>query len=124
MIQGFGIAYGLQQMVGPSGSPIVFAVGLVIYNDNSYHLDLRHGLYYVALGETITEKGVGNGISLIIFAGIVCRMPAAIGNTYRLAIAGELGVLVILLITVLNDISSRRHCFCGSWTTPHSGAIC
>jgi len=53
------------------------------------------------LGETITEKGVGNGISLIIFAGIVCRMPAAIGNTIRLATAGELGVLIILLITVL-----------------------
>jgi preprotein translocase subunit SecY len=53
------------------------------------------------LGETITEKGVGNGISLIIFAGIVCRMPAAIGNTIRLATAGELGVLVILSITVL-----------------------
>jgi preprotein translocase subunit SecY len=53
------------------------------------------------LGETITEKGVGNGISLIIFAGIVCRMPAAIGNTIRLATAGELGVLVILLITIL-----------------------
>ena len=53
------------------------------------------------LGETITEKGVGNGISLIIFAGIVCRMPAAMGNTYRLATAGELGILVILLITVL-----------------------
>ena len=53
------------------------------------------------LGEDITEKGIGNGISLIIFAGIVCRIPAAIGNTFRLATAGELGVLVILLITVL-----------------------
>mgnify|MGYP003756127437 FL=1 len=53
------------------------------------------------LGEVITEKGIGNGISLIIFAGIVCRIPAAIGNTFRLATAGELGVLVILLITVL-----------------------
>jgi preprotein translocase subunit SecY len=53
------------------------------------------------LGEIITEKGIGNGISLIIFAGIVCRMPAAIGNTYRLVAAGELGVLVILLITAL-----------------------
>ena len=52
------------------------------------------------LGEVITEKGIGNGISLIIFAGIVCRIPAAIGNTFRLATAGELGVLVILLITV------------------------
>jgi preprotein translocase subunit SecY len=53
------------------------------------------------LGEIITEKGIGNGISLIIFAGIVCRIPAAMGNTYRLVTAGELGVLVILFIIVL-----------------------
>jgi preprotein translocase subunit SecY len=100
MIQGLGIAYGLQQMAGPSGTPIVLQSGwsfifLTI-------ITLTSGTAFIMwLGETITEKGVGNGISLIIFAGIVCRMPAAIGNTIRLATAGELGVLVILLITIL-----------------------
>jgi preprotein translocase subunit SecY len=100
MIQGFGIAYGLQQMAGPSGSPIVLQSGWSFIMITV--ITLTSGTAFIMwLGETITEKGVGNGISLIIFAGIVCRMPAAIGNTYRLATAGELGVLVILLITVL-----------------------
>jgi preprotein translocase subunit SecY len=53
------------------------------------------------LGETITEKGIGNGISLIIFAGIVCRMPSAIGGTFRLFSAGELNIFVLLLLLIM-----------------------
>ncbi|MDI6741333.1 MAG: preprotein translocase subunit SecY [Smithella sp.] len=100
MIQGFGIAFGLQQMAGPSGAPIVLqpGIGFVLMT----MITLTSGTAFIMwLGETITEKGIGNGISLIIFAGIVCRIPAAIGNTFRLATAGELGVLLILLITVM-----------------------
>ena len=100
MIQGFGIAFGLQQMAGPSGSPIVLqpGIGFVLMT----MVTLTSGTAFIMwLGEVITEKGIGNGISLIIFAGIVCRIPAAMGNTFRLAVAGELGVLVILLITAL-----------------------
>lgn len=99
-IQGFGIAWGLQHMAGPSGSPIVLQPGwpFVIMTV----ITLTCGTAFIMwLGETITEKGIGNGISLIIFAGIVCRMPAAIGNTYQLATSGELGVLVILLLTFM-----------------------
>jgi len=99
-IQGFGIAWGLQQMAGPSGSPIVLQPGwsFVIMTV----ITLTSGTAFIMwLGETITEKGIGNGISLIIFAGIVCRMPAAIGSTYQLATSGELGVLVILGITLM-----------------------
>jgi preprotein translocase subunit SecY len=99
-IQGFGIAYGMQQMAGPSGAPIVLQPSLSFIMMTV--ITLTSGTAFIMwLGETITEKGIGNGISLIIFAGIVCRMPAAIGNTYRLAIAGELGVLVILLLTLM-----------------------
>jgi preprotein translocase subunit SecY len=99
-IQGFGIAYGMQQMAGPSGAPIVLQPSLSFIIMTV--ITLTAGTAFIMwLGETITEKGIGNGISLIIFAGIVCRMPAAIGNTYRLAIAGELGVLVILLLTLM-----------------------
>jgi preprotein translocase subunit SecY len=99
-IQGFGIAWGMQHMAGPSGSPIVLQPGwsFVIMTV----ITLTSGTAFIMwLGETITEKGIGNGISLIIFAGIVCRMPAAIGNTYRLATSGELGVLVILLLVFM-----------------------
>jgi len=51
------------------------------------------------LGEQITERGIGNGISLIIFAGIVVRMPAAIGNTYQLVASGEMGIFTVLILT-------------------------
>lgn len=100
MIQGFGIAFGLQQMAGPSGAPIVLNPGISFVLMTM--ITLTSGTCFIMwLGEVITEKGIGNGISLIIFAGIVCRIPAAMGNTFRLATAGELGVLVILLIVVL-----------------------
>jgi preprotein translocase subunit SecY len=52
------------------------------------------------LGEQITERGIGNGISLIIFAGIVASMPAAIGNTLRLMRTGEMGPILMLGILV------------------------
>ena len=50
------------------------------------------------LGEQITERGIGNGISLIIFAGIVARMPVSIYNSIRLTTSGELPILVILVV--------------------------
>ena len=53
------------------------------------------------LGEQITERGIGNGISLIIFAGIVARMPTAIGNTFRLVSTGAMGIFPIVILLVL-----------------------
>jgi preprotein translocase subunit SecY len=53
------------------------------------------------LGEQITERGIGNGISLIIFAGIVARMPSALGSTVQLVKTGDMGFLVLLLLIAL-----------------------
>jgi preprotein translocase subunit SecY len=53
------------------------------------------------LGEQITEHGIGNGISLIIFAGIVARMPSALGSTVQLVQTGDMGFLVLLLLLVI-----------------------
>jgi preprotein translocase subunit SecY len=53
------------------------------------------------LGEQMTEKGIGNGISMIIFAGIVAGLPSAVMNTVRLMTAGELSLIILLLIGVL-----------------------
>ncbi|MDL1971786.1 MAG: preprotein translocase subunit SecY [Deltaproteobacteria bacterium] len=53
------------------------------------------------LGEQITEKGIGNGISLIIFAGIVANMPSAVTNTLRLMKTGELNAFLLLLLVAL-----------------------
>lgn len=53
------------------------------------------------LGEQITEKGIGNGISLIIFAGIVARFPNAIFYTYNLVRTGELSIFFVLILIVV-----------------------
>ena len=100
MIQGFGIAYGFQHMNAPSGAPIVLQAGLPFIIMTV--ITLTSGTAFIMwLGETITEKGIGNGISLIIFAGIVCRMPSAIGGTFRLFSAGELNIFVLLLLLIM-----------------------
>ena len=52
-------------------------------------------------GEQITERGIGNGISLIIFAGIVARFPNAIISTVRLIQAGELSIFFVLFLIVM-----------------------
>lgn len=58
-------------------------------------------MFLMWLGEQITERGVGNGISIIIFAGIVAGLPAALGGTIELARTGELsGALVLLLLAM------------------------
>ncbi|MEN6332507.1 MAG: preprotein translocase subunit SecY [Smithella sp.] len=100
MIQGFGIAYGLQHMASPSGAPIVLQPGFSFIMMTV--ITLTAGTAFIMwLGETITEKGIGNGISLIIFAGIVCRFPAAIASTWRLFSAGELNFFIVLFIIIL-----------------------
>jgi preprotein translocase subunit SecY len=58
-------------------------------------------MFLMWLGEQITERGIGNGISIIIFAGIVAGMPSAIGQTAEMARQGELHLLVLLLIAVI-----------------------
>jgi preprotein translocase subunit SecY len=58
-------------------------------------------MFLMWLGEQITERGIGNGISIIIFAGIVAGMPSAVGQTAEMARQGELPLLVLLLIGVV-----------------------
>ncbi len=100
VIQGFGISVGLESMTSPAGSPIVMHPGW------SFRIvtviTLTAGTAFIMwLGEQITERGIGNGISLIIFAGIVARMPSAVGNVLRLVSSGEMGIFSIIILTVL-----------------------
>lgn len=100
MVQGFGIAIGLENMAGPTGVSIVIDPGWGFRLMTV--ITLTAGTAFIMwLGEQITERGIGNGISLIIFAGIVCRAPSAIFNTFRLLSAGEMGIFFILALTVM-----------------------
>ena len=94
IIQGFGISVGLERMgavVDPGWGFRLMSV-----------LTLTAGTAFIMwLGEQITERGIGNGISLIIFAGIVARMPTAIGNTFRLISTGAMNIFPIIILVVL-----------------------
>lgn len=97
IVQSFGIAVGLERMSSPGGVMIVpvggwgFRILAVI--------TLTAGTAFLMwLGEQITERGIGNGISLIIFAGIVARFPIAVANTFRLMGTGEITPFFMALI--------------------------
>jgi preprotein translocase subunit SecY len=89
IVQGLGISIGLENMVSPGGAQIVMDPGWGFRLMTV--ITLTSGTAFIMwLGEQITERGIGNGISLIIFAGIVARMPTAIANTFRLLSTGEM----------------------------------
>jgi len=100
IIQGLGISVGLESMTSPGGAPVVMIPGWTFRLMTV--ITLTAGTAFIMwLGEQITERGIGNGISLIIFAGIVARMPNAIGNTFRLVSTGEMAVFAVLVMLVL-----------------------
>ena len=97
LIQGFGIALGLEGM-----------------NDGAFVLDpgwpfrlmtvitlVAGTAFLMWLGEQITERGVGNGISLIIFSGIVASLPSAVVQTFDLYQVGQISLLLLLLLGVV-----------------------
>ena len=97
LIQAFGIAVGLE---GMNKGVFVQAPGWGFRLMTI--LTLTTGTAFLMwLGEQITERGIGNGISLIIFAGIVARLPAAIVETYQLFEVGQLSGIALLSLTVL-----------------------
>lgn len=100
VIQGFGISVGLESMTSPGGAPVVIDPGWGFRFMTV--LTLTAGTAFIMwLGEQITERGIGNGISLIIFAGIVARLPTATANTFRLVSTGEMNVFALLLLGAL-----------------------
>ncbi len=100
LIQGFFIASGLEGMAGPGGAAIVLEPGLQFKLITV--LTLTSGTAFIMwLGEQMTERGIGNGISLIIYAGIIARMPAAIGNSVQLIKSGEIPMIFVPIMLLM-----------------------
>ena len=103
IIQGMMISMGLEGTHGPGGYSLVLTPGWAFRIMTV--ITLTSGTAFIMwLGEQITERGIGNGISLIIFAGIVARLPSAVSTTMQFVREGELGPLIALLILVLSVI--------------------
>lgn len=100
IIQSFGLAMAISRMPTPGGIPIV--------NDPSTSwivltvITLVTGTVFIMwLGEQITEQGIGNGISLIIFAGIIERLPSAVLDVFRLLKLEEISIITVLMLLAL-----------------------
>ena len=99
-IQALGITLGIQSMRSPSGVPLVINPGLGFVFVTVITM-VAGTCFIMWIGEQINERGIGNGISLIIFAGIVAGMPTALSNTFRLMKAGEISLFAFIIILVV-----------------------
>ena len=94
--QSYGLAVGLEGMSGPSGSAVM---GPGLYFRFTTVITLTGGtMFLMWLGEQITQRGVGNGISLIIFSGIVANLPTALVGTLELGRTGALPAAFIIFL--------------------------
>jgi preprotein translocase subunit SecY len=100
IVQATGISIGLESMSAPNGAAIVPLPGLAFRLLTI--ITLTSGTAFIMwLGEQISERGIGNGISLIIFAGIVVRMPEAMVKTVTLWRSGEMPLFLLLFLVVM-----------------------
>lgn len=105
IVQGYGIAIGLEGMTGSSGISAVVMPGFIFKFTTIVSL-VGGTMFIVWLGEQITQRGVGNGSSLIITVGIIANIPTALAQTFELGRVGSmsLGVIALLLVMVLGLI--------------------
>ena len=107
VVQGWGISTWLMNSSSPEGQPLVLGgmVGVIPFRAMAV-ITLTAGTCFIMwLGEQITERGIGNGASLIIFAGIAAGIPSGAGSLYTLVdkgeMAGAFGLFLLLLMVVV-----------------------
>ena len=100
IVQSFGLIYSLVRLPIPGGGTLVneltysfYLVGILTMTTGT--------LIVIWLGEQITKRGIGNGISMIIFVGIIVELPSMVANTVRLYMAGEISIFFVTLIVLI-----------------------
>ncbi|ORU90161.1 MAG: preprotein translocase subunit SecY [Cycloclasticus sp. symbiont of Poecilosclerida sp. M] len=98
-LQAVGMATAIQAQ-SAGGFPVVFNPGLAFMFTAVITL-VCGTMFLMWLGEQVTERGIGNGISIIIFAGIVAGLPSAVGGTLELVRTGEMNAIMVLVLFAL-----------------------
>jgi preprotein translocase subunit SecY len=99
LFQAMGVAIMLEQQTA-AGMQLVIYPGLA-FKITCVATLVTGTLFLMWLGEQVTERGIGNGISMIIFAGIVAGLPSAIAGTLELARTGEMSIILVFLLVAL-----------------------
>jgi len=100
LIQAVGVSVGLQGLRGKDGAPAVILETDIFVAISAVSM-LTGTMSLMWIGEQITKKGVGNGTSLIIFAGIVSAIPSSIAHTFKLVNTGDMNILQLVVILVI-----------------------
>ncbi|HLH75613.1 MAG TPA: preprotein translocase subunit SecY [Candidatus Binataceae bacterium] len=101
IVQGLMIAISLEKIQAPGGGSVVYAPGWSFRIITV--LTLTAGTMFIMwVGEQITERGIGNGISLIIMAGIVARLPSALSTTVQFVREGEMSLFLLLFVLLVS----------------------
>ncbi|WP_419764367.1 MAG: preprotein translocase subunit SecY [Arcobacter sp.] len=100
LIQAVGVSMGLNSLTGKAGQSAI-SIDMDTFVAVSAISMLTGTMLLMWIGEQITQKGIGNGISLIIFAGIVSAIPSAIGGTIDLVNNGQMNFLTVLAILII-----------------------
>jgi len=98
--QAYGLAVGMEGMTDSTGATAVINAGL-FFRATTVITIVGGTIFLMWLGEQITQRGVGNGISLIIFAGIIAELPAALAQTMEMGRTGALPTIAIIGILLL-----------------------
>jgi len=115
-IQSIGIAFWLQNQTSPRGFPVVPETGVLFIVVTVLAL-VAGTMFLVWMGERITEKGIGNGMSLLIFAGIVARFPNSVvglverlksGDLTPFAVVGALVMVILVIIGIIYIHEAER----------------
>ena len=107
-VQGFGLAVGLESSANLVISPGIF------FKVSTITTIVAGTIFLMWLGEQITQRGIGNGISLIIFSGIVAEIPRALVTTFELGRTGAIstimiiGIFVLLILTIIFIVYMER----------------
>jgi len=97
LVQAIGVSIGLQSLTGRGGESAIM-IDMPAFITVAAISMLAGTMILMWIGEQITQRGIGNGISLIIFAGIVSGIPSAIAGTINLVNTGELNFLILIAI--------------------------
>lgn len=103
LVQGFGLATGIEKetvQIGNEVSALVAEPGMMFRIQTALTL-MAGSVFVMWLGEQISSRGVGNGASLIIFAGIVAELPSALAQTFELTKVGTFSLFFVMFLAVL-----------------------
>lgn len=100
IVQAIGVSIGLQSLTGPDGSSAILTDHTTFIVISAVSM-LAGTMLLMWIGEQITQSGIGNGISLIIFAGIVSAIPSAIGQSISMVNEGAMSFLTVIAILLL-----------------------